>query len=468
MGNKILFPTYLAILCLLQAGCRNQGDDASYGVVDGWQQFTSRNGLGVHRKIWEQSGVRCVAPQRLSSRLNQVDVIVLVPRTFDPPGQKARQWLERWLREAPGRSVIYFGRDFNAEEYFFQQTLQQLNSDQRQLAQQRIAELQVNEMQAMLESHSESTFCDWFYLDLGQRSRRLVFDLEDLNQPQPLEKTSNDSQAVPLGDDGIELPIAQWPIRSRLLPPDIKWRDQPPSWISSPPSANPVQPISLPWDSGEDKLIVRSRWRPEELDSLDAWNAAFDQLLESEVLVSSDREEPLVFRLTSSQRLGEGQILVVANGVPFLNASILQAPFFQVSEFITQQCMPARRVALLAYDSRGLQISSVDEADERGAGLEMFLQWPLSAIMMPAALLGLIACVSLLPILGRPRELASETVSDFGLHVEALGQMLHGAGDEAYAKKLVAEYFRRVKGEPPPAWLEGELPSGSRSIAESE
>jgi hypothetical protein len=461
LGNKVPLAAIgilMAMAGLGFSGCSNQGGPPPYGVVEGWQQFTSRNGLGVHRRLWEHSGARCVAPQRLSSRLNQVDVIVLIPRTFDPPSQQARQWLEQWLKASPGRSVVYFGRDFNADEYFYEQILEQLPNEQQSVARQRLAELRVGEFQAMLESYSESTFCEWFYLDVGQGAQRLILSDEGIAEGGSRNGLSFESPTALASSDRAVAGQAEWPVRSRLLAPDVRWRDQPPSWITEPVEANPVKPLALPWSSDEDKLIVRSRWKPEELDTLEVWNAAFDQMLQSEVLVSSDHEEPLIFRLTDAERLGEGQILIVANGAPFLNASIVQPWFFQLSEFIVQQCLPARRVALLAYDFQGLQISYVDEADERGAGLEMFLQWPLSAIMMPAALVGLIAFASLLPILGRPRKLAQETVSDFGLHVEAIGQMLHQAEDEDFAKKVVADYFRCVRGEHPPSWLERDPP----------
>jgi hypothetical protein len=446
----------LTLLLTLLVGCVDRSDPHRYGVVDGWRQFAGRNGLGAHRRVWEQAGARCVAPKRLSNRLEQVQVVVLVAQSFDPPSRQAREWLEQWLKASPGRSVIYFGRDFNANIFYYEQVMPQLSGPERALAELRVAQLRLSELQELLESTSESTFCDWFYLDPSRPAERLNFSTSNVLPVAEIGEMTEvvTEGSVPNFDQGLA--ATAWPIRTRLLPPDARFKEQPPSWITQPATstANPMKPLTGPLTSEEDKLIVRSPWRPEEMDSIETWNAAFDRLLDSEVLVESAEGEPLIYRLTDPDRLGEGQILVVANGAPFLNASIVDPSFFQLSELVVQQCLPASRVALLAYDFEGLQISYVDESDERGAGLEMFLQWPLSAIMMSAALLGLIACASLLPILGRSQELPTESVSDFGLHVEAMGQMLHQTQDETYARQVISKYFRTVRGEPPPPWLD--------------
>lgn len=72
---------------------------------------------------------------------------------------------------------------------------------------------------------------------------------------------------------------------------------------------------------------------------------------------------------------------------------------------------------------------------------------------MPAALLGIIVCAALFPVLGRARKLATRKVSDFGLHVEAMGRMLQDSGDVEYAKQVIRDYYAKVKQESPPYWL---------------
>jgi hypothetical protein len=462
---KFLSRGILSSLFLL-TGCNNQPLDHRQRYVDGWRQFVSHNGLGVHRRIWEQLDVRCYAPLRLSERLNKVDVIVLASSTFDPPGKKARQWLENWLRERPGRSVIYFGRDFDASGFYFQQTIDQLSPAQQVLAQRRIAESKVAEIQDRLGSYSEDTFCDWFYLRTDQEPREVSGlagtwsnELESWAQGSGPGEVENAEQLESLesgaqtGNKSSKLSV-QWPVRTRLLPPSVDFKEQPPSWITAPAATNPMKPIQSPWAEIEGKLLERSVWTPQEYNTREEWDSAFEQLLESQVLLESPQGDPLLFQLTHPERLGKGQILIVANGAPFLNASLIQPQFFEIGELIVRACLPAERVALLNYGNDGLQIYQGEEADLRGAGLEMLLNWPLSAITMSAALLGIVGLAYLLPILGRPQDLPGESPSDFGMHVEAIGQMLHETGDRAYAHAVINDYHRIVRGEHPPSWLD--------------
>ncbi len=251
-----------------------------------------------------------------------------------------------------------------------------------------------------------------------------------------------------------------WPIRTRLQPPEFEMKSAIPSWLTTPkkkpalPAPGPVVPgINEDDEDNEDKLVYRSKWKAEEIKSVDEWNELYDDLPESEVLLESSQGDPLVFRLTSSERFGQGQVIVAINGAPFLNATSVKPAYGKVGSMIIDECPNAKKVALLAYNSSGIQISWIDEIDSRGLGLEMLVQWPLSAITIPACILGIVICISLLPILGRPGELPKRSVNDFGMHIEALGDLIRDTNDEAYARQAVSDYFRIVRAELPPPWL---------------
>jgi hypothetical protein len=226
------------------------------------------------------------------------------------------------------------------------------------------------------------------------------------------------------------------------------------------PEVNPLAPVdgeSEESSEQEEPLIYRSLWQQDEVDTLEKWQQSFDQMLTAEVLLQSPDVGPLVFRLRDQQRLGQGQIIVVANGAPFLNASLVEPAFGQVAQQLIHQCLPAKRAAFISFGSSGLLVSNVDEADEREAGWEALTQWPISVITMSAAMLGLVVCAYLLPILGRPRQYPPRSVSDFGMHIDAIGQMLHESQDLQFAQQAVGNYFRDVRSEQPPAWLGDEL-----------
>lgn len=431
---------YWGVLCLLLtlSGCSSWLPEMTpFGAVTTPDVDRSLNGLGLHREMWETNGARCLKPRKLSPRLDDMDVIVLVGQSFEPPGRVARQWLENWLAAESGRTVIYFGRDFNAEAYYRRQTLAALPPDKQQRGAELLALREAEELNQRLRQLSDSTFCGWFYLDTQHR-------LADFDRFTGV-----------WADDEPELSSlsGSWPVRVALVPPDdVSRKRKRPAWIGKPKTVNPLRPAGQVGSDDESDESF-SQWHPEEIDTAEEWDVAVSDTPQSEILLASQDGTPLVFRLTSD-RFFDSQILIVANGAPLLNGSLVLPLHQRIGALLIDACLPAERVALLAFDDSGLTISNVPEEDSRAAGLEMLTVWPLSGITMPAAMLGIIVCVSLLPILGRPQSLARRTVSDFGLHVEAIGRMLYEARDIQHAKLAISDYFRKVRGESPPLWLE--------------
>ncbi len=431
-------------MCLvaLISGCGNIIPEVEpYGAVKGIDANRSPNGLGIHREMWETAGARVLFPQKLSPRLETFDVIVLVGKTHGPPGMEARRWLEDWLATEPGRTVVYFGRDFSANVYYRQQTLDDLSKEQRKAAAERLGQAQALELRKRIEEVAESTFCRWFYFDA--QAQHAVFTAADLRGAW--------------ADDLVDLD-GQWPVGITLREPESRWQSRVPSWISNPPtpSESDLSPQNnAATDQQSDEAITfRSTWSLSELATQQIWDEEFQDLPDFETLLLTSDGRPLVFRLSDSSKFPDSQLLVSTNGAPFLNASLVSPLHRTVGARLIEECLPATRVALLAYDDRGLTISTAPEVDKRMAGLEVLTTWPLSAITMPAALLGIVVCAVLLPILGRAKRLPPRSTSDFGLHVDALGRMLQDTGDDAYARKTIADYFRQVRGEHPPSWLE--------------
>lgn len=424
-------------------GCSNWlPEPTTFGEVSGYAAKRSINGLGIHRKMWEMAGAKVLTPQKLSPKLETFDVIVLVGQSYAPPGDAARRWLEDWLAKAPGRSVVYFGRDFNAEVQYRRATLDLIEPELRDRGEFKLAEAESRELQLRLRQLPEGTFCGWFYLEAA-------LPTSDVTQ------FSGPWSSVFASVDSATSETSSWPVGVRLLPPDKSLRSRKPSWLTTKPGANLLKPASqvIFGPGNNDSSLQRSAWTYGELDTVEAWDEAFDKAPQFETLLASSDDVPLVFRL-GDDAYPDGQILVVANGAPILNGSLVQPLNRALGEKIIESCLPAQRVALIAYDETGLLISQAPEADSRAAGLEMLTVWPLSAITMPAALLGIIICAVLFPILGRPQRAPVRSVGDFGLHAEALGSMLADSRDLPYAKSVISEYFEKVRGEMPPGWLE--------------
>jgi hypothetical protein len=201
-----------------------------------------------------------------------------------------------------------------------------------------------------------------------------------------------------------------------------------------------------------EKDVQRSIWKSDELEDSKAWDAEWDLAGDVKVLLSGAGGAPLVHRISHAKFRGS-KILIVANGAPFLNGSLVKPLQQKVGELVIQECLPAKRVALIEYDENGLLLSNIASGSEADFGVQFLTVWPLSAITMHAAFFGIITFVVLLPILGRPQSLARRSVTDFGLHVEAMGRMMFESRDLLYGLKSIQDYFTKVRRETPPEWL---------------
>lgn len=437
-STKSSFVLRVAILLLpIFSGCNYIPWPESFGEVTGPNSTRSLNGLGVHRRMWESTGAKVLTPQKLSPRLESIDTIVLIGRSYKPPGSLARDWLENWLGKKSGRTVIYFGRDFEASMMYREDTLDQVAEMHRDRAQTQLASSRASMYVTRNSQIPEDTFCRWFFL----RTSALPTVHENFSGPWSSDLA---------GLDG------EWPTGVLLEPPNSKLKNKKPSWITGPkPALAPVNPFTFGADGDQvlgEKEVQRSIWRSEELEDGKAWDAEWDLAGDAKVLLSGTNGAPLVHRINHAKFRGS-KILIVANGAPFLNASLIKPLHRKVGELVIQECQPAKRVAMIEYDETGLLLSNIASGSETNFGMQVLTVWPLSAITMHAAFFGIVAFVVLLPILGRPQRLVHRSLTDFGLHVEAMGRMMLESRDLLFGLKSIQDYFIKVRRESPPDWL---------------
>ncbi|MGE0756935.1 MAG: DUF4350 domain-containing protein [Pirellulaceae bacterium] len=110
----------LILFGLLLAGCSATEIDATYGRRRGSPGMESVNGTAVLAHLFEQAGFRVMTWRRLSPKLYEFQTIVWFPDSFQPPTDEQRWFLERWLGEEPGRTLVYVGRDYDATMDYWQ------------------------------------------------------------------------------------------------------------------------------------------------------------------------------------------------------------------------------------------------------------------------------------------------------------------------------------------------------------
>lgn len=268
-----------------------------------------------------------------------------------------RDWLENWLGEASGRTVIYFGRDFDADLLYREQTLADVApSEQARRTCWHFAG--PKQFAERLEQNPEDIFCRWFMLRTSAR-------------PTVHRQFSGE------WSQGLQDVPGEWQVRTMLEPPTGDLKSTKPSWLAgaAKPKLTPIKKLSAGDDAKQevgDKEVQRSVWVPDEIANDEAWQAEWNAAGESTVLLAGADGEPLIHRITSDDFDGS-QILVVANGVkPFLNGAMVQPLHLCIGELVIEACLPAKRVGLVSYGESGLLISQIDAVSrpgERGNGV---------------------------------------------------------------------------------------------------
>jgi hypothetical protein len=201
-----------------------------------------------------------------------------------------------------------------------------------------------------------------------------------------------------------------------------------------------VDALGGPWSAGVDagqtgiwlqgELDIPSR---KELDKhwknnspAASWTPRYRSLL-------SSGKDPLVFQMTKDG-WGTSRVIVVANGSFLLNLPLVHHQNRYLAGRLIEECQPFERVAFLESQSGGPFVhGELGLLDDDAIRMRVLLatHW---------FLLGAVFCFMVYPIFGRPKTLETETVADFGQHVDALAALLERTGDVQYAMRQVELY----------------------------
>jgi hypothetical protein len=414
------------LLTLLLAGC-SRDIDTVYGQRQGPAAGASVNGTAVLGEMFEKAGHRVYSWRALSPRLGRrADCIVWFPDDFELPRPKVRQWLENWLDNASGRTLIYVGRDFDAAPLYWRRVLPDAPKQQQQLVRERLAEAEAD-YTAGRARLPKSDACGWFSvakalaLPQAEELKNLAAKLSITVGPELRQVKSLEGNAAWL--EGIDAAKTDIELHSRLSP------------------------------SNDAEVLLRSG---------------------DDVLVSR-------------KQVGRGRLIVVANGSFLLNLPLVNHEHRKLAgKLIDEIGPPGKTVVFL--ESRGRRASyrraerltrngagppSRDDEKQAGGngreqpntddgeppirgddpvstmptGLEIFGIWPTNWILLHLAAVGVIFCFSRWPIFGRPRTCEGASRSDFGHHVDALAELLKRTHDRAYAMDRILNYRQRMERE---------------------
>ena len=150
----------LAVVCLLLSGCEKQLP-TEYGRRSGPSGTQSVNGLGVLASMFEQAGHDCLdGPLAVSLGRREGRCDRLAPDDTAPPSQAVREWFEHWMDN--GKTLIYIGRDYDAEATYWQKILPDAPEEERAEIERRLKNARLGQS-FRRRAASDKTDCEWFH-----------------------------------------------------------------------------------------------------------------------------------------------------------------------------------------------------------------------------------------------------------------------------------------------------------------
>ncbi|NLX53587.1 MAG: hypothetical protein GXY58_00560 [Planctomycetaceae bacterium] len=382
----------LAIILLAAgAGCRDPEQlETAYGHQRG-TAGRSVNGTSVLATLFEEADCQVSTWRRLASDLQQCDVIVWAPDDFGPPGTEVQQYFEQWLRSPTRKTLVYIGRDYNAEPHYWQAVSAGAPAAERIEIMRRLARATAQHEQDRLAMPAEATI-EWFTV------RR------DCPRQQATHLQGPWSAGVDAATTSIHTQgQLQVPTRQELLAlrPD------------SPQTADEVLDYETPY---------------------------YETLLSAgpTVLVSRIRKPGW----------GHSQVIVITNGSFLLNLPLVNHAHRKLAGHLIRTCGSGSAVGFLESGPGDPMVS--DQAP-----LPAWSRATRERVLLAAhwCVLGLVYCFCVYPIFGRPRTVADETVPDahpaaFVQHVDALGELLQRTGDAQFAQRQVEHYHLVTRRDP--------------------
>ncbi|MFP6586286.1 MAG: hypothetical protein VB814_01490, partial [Pirellulaceae bacterium] len=167
---------------------------------------------------------------------------------------------------------------------------------------------------------------------------------------------------------------------------------------------------------------------------------------------------PIVTEITS-QNFYRSKIYAVVNGSFLLNVPLVNHEHRILAVTMIQQCTQKRVVCFLESDyddAENVPVITNDPAPPLPPSILTILQsWPFGFILMHLIVVGIVYCFFRYPIFGKAKttfvltttiddKTRTQSVANFGRHIQALGNLMRRSGNETYARNCVSQYQQRA------------------------
>lgn len=400
------FPLAVVTLLLaLSAGCSSL--QTEYGYSQDAKGKKSISGFGVLRQFYRHEGWKDRSVNRLSERINNMDALVWTPAADTTPTLEVTEWFDEWLARG-NKTLVYVIRDYETDARYWTAASKLAAPEQRLEYRRRAARAQMAAKKKRLAQPAIISN-GWF----------TAYALEPPSQTTSLSGEWADdvgefAKPYVIGY-GLRAYDAAKDMTSGLTPPI-------------------VTPGFSMQTSGTTSVSVD-----------------FASLLET------GDGKTIVGRVTSDE-WPKSQIIVVSGGSMVNNYGLLEGSsrslasnLVAASKEVTASEFP--KVCFLYSNESDVNISDLAEDANSPSGMEMLTVWPISLLTIHLAILGLVICLMLLPIFGRPRRIRPRSSTDFSDHIQAVASAMAKTNGEQYARVRISEYMVRVRREMEGPWV---------------
>lgn len=406
---------FLCVACWAVTGCQSRSLDTTYGPSKGLRGRTSINGFGALRNAYVDSGFRDRDVNRLTNRARQIDTIVWTPTHITPISSEVTRWMESWFRLGK-RTLVYVVPDSGSEANYWKEARADADPEQRLEYRRRWAGC-LNQQTQWTLNRKAVVSNGWFQLrpKLQEATAKHIL----LSKEEKSNQLSSEESAASVRLEWVIEPFDKdnQPSNSGTIP----FQATGPGGAAWIPFEN-AKPTSTPTD----------------------FNA----------VVTTPSGEATIAEITSD-RWPDSKIIVVAGGSLVTNYAMTRRANRMLVQTLVDRSSRGGTEALAGFCSvdGNVPVSETARSSPGMTGMELLTVYPLSLVTIHAALLGLIICLMMFPIFGRAKKVERGSLNDFGDHLDAVAALMKKNGGQAYARKQISDYMRRMHGETSGPWV---------------
>lgn len=442
-------PRVFAMLCwigcsflLCGSGCASRVTSV-YGESDDYNAKCSPAGTTVLRAMVEERGHKTYTVRSLSpANMERLNTLIWCPDDFPNHRKATFTWIEQWMAKG-NRTLVYIGRDFSPHAAYWadiaaQQGTNPANRAKWLVAMEEVAGAQ-NELDSKRRLSRPSLVMPWCRWDLrGGRIETIQSLRGPWSQDINVEQTSIVARSSILPIRSSELKAMKSELESTIAS-----RKTTPPGVTPPPTTPTTTPAPPPPAA---RFFGVEDLESQQMDLINSIST--DSLPEWDSLLS-DADQRTLVGVVEPDPVHGGRVVVVNNNSLFCNHSMLRVEHRKIAAMMINEFSEGGVGFISGSDD---PIIRTDNFDERQRGFEMLTVWPLNVVAIHAAFLGIATMIAYFPIFGRPKRLRKTSTADFGMHVEAIGNLMQKSGDKAYAIDQIADYFRNVRGDLVSPW----------------